>query len=93
MVVDWFVIEGDGILCVVVWVTGILDVGVFFDIEKVGFIDVSELWVFGKVVVVWVDVFEGIFVECFVLGKEMVGREWVFFVMSGGLVWDVVFWV
>lgn len=43
MVVDWFVIEGDGILCVVVWVTGILDVGVFFDIEKVGFIDVSEL--------------------------------------------------
>lgn len=41
---------------------------------------------FGKVVVVWVDVFEGIFVECFVLGKEMVGREWVFFVTSGGLV-------
>jgi hypothetical protein len=43
MVVDWFVIEGDGTLCVVVWVTGILDVGVPSDIEKVGFTDASEL--------------------------------------------------
>lgn len=40
----------------------------------------------GKVVVVWVDVSEGTFVECFVLGKEMVGREWVLPVTSGGLV-------
>lgn len=40
----------------------------------------------GKVVVVWVDVSEGTFVECFVLWKEMVGREWVVHVTSGGLV-------
>lgn len=39
----------------------------------------------GKVVVC-VDVSEGTFVEYFVLGKEMVGREWVLPVTSGGLV-------
>lgn len=37
--------------------------------------------------VIWVDVSEGTFVECFVLGKEMVGREWVLHTSSGGLVW------
>lgn len=41
--VDWCVVEGDGTLCDVVWVTGVLDVGVLSDIEKVGFTEASEL--------------------------------------------------
>lgn len=39
-----------------------------------------------KVVVIWVDVSEGTFVEGFVLWEEVVGREWVVSVTSGGLV-------
>lgn len=40
----------------------------------------------GEVLVIWVEVSEGTFVECFVLWEEIVGREYVVSVTSVGLV-------